>query len=182
MLITNANFNVNHPQIPSILHNELIPQDFFKQHTACSCNHYLDSLKCITGRPSHDWNSGDCSSTPPRLDLPQTSGKTGKKKAFSSGCEACPHLSLETDKISFWQAHPSTLPSPISPEVRSRFTHWNDVAFFSALQRIFFRMLWPLTGTGNLFGVSAQIADNFWRHAFTCGNLGLLQSYFQIFQ
>lgn len=125
MLITNINFNVNHPQIPSILHNQLTPQDFFKQHTTCSCHQYLDFQKGKTGRPSHNWNSGHgplsqakIPTIPPRLDLHQTSGKTGKKETFCSGCEVCPHLYLETNYfwqarlsilLHFWQACPSTL-------------------------------------------------------------------------
>jgi hypothetical protein len=98
---------------PSIL-TQLTPQDFFKQHTTCSCHQYLDFQKGETGRPSHNWNSGHgplsqakIPTLPPRLDLPPTSGKTDKKETFCSGWEVCLHLYLGTNY--FWQAHPSTL-------------------------------------------------------------------------
>jgi hypothetical protein len=181
--------NVNFPQIPSILHTQLTPQNFLKEHTSWSCHQYLDSQKSETGRPSHDWSTGHCLSSqakvlmiPLRLDLPQTSGKAGKKETFCSGCEVCSHLSLGTETIfnrrtlvhssislSIWslkQIHPPK----------------HCVLYFSPSKKY----LLDCFGLGQRWrtylGVSAHNCRQLLRHAFTCRNLGLLQSYFQIFQ
>ena len=43
------------------------------------------------------------------------------------------------------------------------------------------RFFWPRTGLANFLGARDQIADNYVRNSFVCGNLSLLEPYFGLF-
>ena len=133
--------------------------NFFKQHTSCSCNHYLNLQK---GRELAGQVTTEILDVVhhPRLKYPQdiwdlTYLKVQAKqetKETSTGCEVC-HLNLGTGTISFWQAHPHTflhfpfyLNSEAAPSSKKLWP------FFQPFKGIFFRLLWPKTGKSNLFG------------------------------